>query len=136
MQQISSPRAKILVVEDEPVTGMFIRETLETAGFRVALAATAGEARQRLRAERFEFDAAILDIGLPDEPGDLLAREIRGEQPELPIIMATALSETEVACQVPHDSKLSSIGKPYDGGALIAALEAFGVRAAACTRRT
>ncbi len=136
MQEISRPRAKILVVEDEPVTGMFIQETLETAGFRVALAATAGEARQRLRAEQFEFDAAILDIGLPDEPGDLLAREIRGEQPELPIIMATALSEAEVACQVTPDSKLSSIGKPYDGSALIAALEAFGVHAAACTRRT
>jgi DNA-binding response OmpR family regulator len=122
MPQISASLTNVLVVEDEHVIGLFIQDTLEQAGFQVELTATANEARQRLRTSPAVFVAAIIDVGLPDQPGDELAQEIRRMQPQLPIIIATGLREDVFAKRFANDAKIRTIGKPYDGPMLLFAL--------------
>jgi len=118
----------ILVVEDELVTGMFIQESLEAAGFRVELTASAEEARRRFHTVTGDFDAAIIDVGLPDARGDELVQEIRERRPDLPIIIATGLTETVLVDRFASDAKLRTIDKPYDSHVLLAALAGFDVR--------
>jgi DNA-binding response OmpR family regulator len=120
--------SNILVVEDELVTGMFIREALQAAGFRVELTASAEEARQRFETVTADFDAAIIDVGLPGARGDELVQEIRERRPDLPIIIATGLTETVLIERLASDPKLLTIDKPYDSHVLVAALAVFDVR--------
>lgn len=118
----AADRPNVLVVEDEHLIGLFIQDALETAGFNVALTATAGEARQKLYPDMAAFQAAVIDVGLPDESGDVLAREIRARQSDFPIVIATGRQHSEIADLLTCDPKVLAIAKPYDGPVLVSAL--------------
>lgn len=77
------------MVEDEYLIVLFVRDVLEEAGFGVESAATANEARQRFKTSGAGFHAAIIDVGLPDHPGEELVQEFRKARPDFPIIIAT-----------------------------------------------
>src|SRR3546814_3331172 len=74
---------------------------LEALGFTVIEAGSAAEAR-RCFAETTDIRAALIDVGLPDARGDLLAAELRQELADLPVILATGRSEE-------HTSELQSL---------------------------
>ena len=78
----------ILVVEDELLVRMFAVDALEDAGFRVLEAGTAAEAMKALNGAT-NVRAALIDMGLPDRPGDHLRadsarHEERPRPPEVP----------------------------------------------------
>lgn len=83
-----NPSLTILVVEDEPLIGMTLVDMLEEMGHRAVEAFSAGEALERFSGEP-AIDVVITDIGLPDRPGDALARELRTRRPGLPVIFAS-----------------------------------------------
>ena len=68
---------RILLVEDELLIQMLAVEYLEDAGFKVDTAGSATEAMNKLALIPGRVDAVILDVGLPDRSGDILAKEIR-----------------------------------------------------------
>jgi CheY-like chemotaxis protein len=106
--------ATVLIVEDEIVVSFFIRTLFEERGLQVAVAATAAEALQLIQAAGPALGAAIIDVGLPDGPGDQLVAPIRAMLPELPIVIATGFSETEFGRRFQEDTRLRVIGKPFD----------------------
>lgn len=82
--------ATVLVVEDERKLRELLRSYLERAGLTVLSAAT-GAAALSL-AQSASPDLVVLDLGLPDVPGEEVARELRlGSQ--VPIIILTAKAE-------------------------------------------
>jgi len=84
---------RILVVDDEPDLLELVRLNLSQAGFRVATAASGGEAMKSLRASR--PDLMVLDLMLPDMSGTELCRRLRSDPSfaALPIIMLTARAD-------------------------------------------
>jgi DNA-binding response OmpR family regulator len=115
---------RILLVEDEPLISMVTAELLCDEGFTVVEAATATEALSKLTVH---FAAAIIDLGLPDRPGDVLARELRQVQADIPILIASGRDRQEVARIFANDDKVGCVGKPYDIVQLMTALHALGV---------
>jgi DNA-binding response OmpR family regulator len=105
---------------------MVTAELLVDAGFAVEEAATAAEAMARLTTR---FAAAIIDLGLPDRPGDALARDLRQVQADLPILIASGRDRQEVARIFKDDVKVGCVSKPYDIAHLVAGLRALGVSA-------
>lgn len=83
----------ILLVEDDAGIARFIQRALKAEGYQVTWQTLAAEARPLLASGR--FDAAILDLGLPDGDGRDLASEARARGIDLPICMLTARSELE-----------------------------------------
>ncbi|HEX5818999.1 MAG TPA: response regulator transcription factor [Gemmatimonadales bacterium] len=79
---------RILVVEDESALAASLAKGLRQAAHAVDLAPTLAEARSRLAMER--YDGVLLDLGLPDGSGLVLAREIRGRGDRVPILVLTA----------------------------------------------
>lgn len=114
MHESAAAASTILIVEDEIVVSFFIRTLFEERGLRVAVASTAAEALQLIETLGPKLSAAILDVGLPDTPGDQLVEPIRAVLPGLPIVIATGFSETEFGRRFQDDERLRVIGKPFD----------------------
>ena len=84
--------ATVLVVEDERKLRDFIRSYLEHAGYTVLSTGSGAEAITM--AATAAPDLVVLDLGLPDVPGETVARELRATSPT-PILMLTAKSSEE-----------------------------------------
>lgn len=125
MHESSAKASTILIVEDEIVVSFFIRTLFEERGLRVAVAATAAEALQLIETLGPNLGAAIIDVGLPDTPGDQLVAPIRAALPGLPIVIATGFSETEFGRRFQDDDRVRVIGKPFDAPLLWSALGAL-----------
>ncbi len=125
-----SADASILVVEDELLVRMFAVDALEDAGFRVLQAGTAAEAIQALQGAP-DVRAALVDIGLPDRPGDQLAAEIHALRSDLPIVIASGRSGRELRERFIGNPRIAILVKPYTGPLLLEVLAAVGVAATA-----
>ncbi|HZL01372.1 MAG TPA: response regulator transcription factor [Caulobacteraceae bacterium] len=68
---------RIVVVEDEPLTRRVLELGLSREGFEVVSAPDAASCRAILASRR--IDAVVLDLGLPDADGMVLASEIRAK---------------------------------------------------------
>lgn len=86
-------KSKILYVEDDETLGFITSENLERKGYDVRLSQDGESALALFRAE--SFDICLLDVMLPKLDGFTLARLIRKENEEIPIIFISAKSLTE-----------------------------------------
>ncbi len=82
----------ILLVEDERKLRELVRTYLEQAGFAVLSTGSGAEALSL--AASAAPDLLVLDLGLPDVPGEAVARELRATG-STPILMLTAKSSEE-----------------------------------------
>jgi DNA-binding response OmpR family regulator len=84
---------RLLVIEDEPRIAEILKSGLQRAGFAVDVMHRCADAREALAVT--VYDAAILDLGLPDGDGlDLLA-ELRAAHNSVPILVLTARDAVE-----------------------------------------
>lgn len=79
-------RSHILVVDDEADVRELLRNLLEPEGFTVSPAESGGRMRELLQTG--DIDLVILDLGLPDEDGLTLTRELRRVS-DMPVIILT-----------------------------------------------
>jgi DNA-binding response OmpR family regulator len=79
---------RLLIVEDEARIAELVRSGLSRAGFTVDIAATAADAIAAL--EVGSYDAAILDLGLPDGDGIDVLRQARRAGLNIPFLLLTA----------------------------------------------
>jgi DNA-binding response OmpR family regulator len=114
-----------LLVEDEVLVAMVATEALEELGFRVLEAASAARALELAAAHKDTIAVAMIDLGLPDRPGEELIRELRTLYPALPIIIASGKGAGAIDASLKSLRKLAIITKPYDFGDLRAAIELF-----------
>src|ERR1700733_5075420 len=82
----------VLVVEDERKLRDLVRPYLERAGF--AVLSTGSGAEAITMAATASPDLVVLDLGLPDVPGETVAAELRASS-ATPILMLTAKSAEE-----------------------------------------
>lgn len=94
-------RARILLVEDNPVNQLVAKGMLGKLGCEVIVAAHGGEALKLL--EEQSFDMVLMDCNMPVMDGYEASRQIRrsGRWPDLPIVALTAnaMSEERERCR-------------------------------------
>ena len=92
-----SGRLRILIVDDHPIVRQGLRQTLADAAQigEIVEAATPQEALD-LVGQR-EWDAVILDIGLPGRGGLDVLKDIKREVPGLPVLILSMHSEDQYA---------------------------------------
>jgi CheY-like chemotaxis protein len=126
--QDAQPRtSRLLVVEDEPLLQLLIVDTMRDIGLAAEAVGSAAEALERLRGQPDNFAGAVVDVGLPDRPGDELVAEMRALRATLPIILSTGQDEAAFRDRFGRDPLVGYLGKPYSIGQLEAALRAVGV---------
>src|SRR5579883_10036 len=84
---------RLLIVEDEARIAELVRDGLARAGFAVDAASTAADAIAAL--EVGSYDAAILDLGLPDGDGLNVLAEARRSGNVIPFLLLTARDAVE-----------------------------------------
>ena len=84
---------KILIVEDEPKTGDYLRQGLTEAGFVVDLARNGIDGRHLALTE--DYDLVVLDIMLPGIDGWSVLRDIRADGRQMPVLFLTARDRVE-----------------------------------------
>lgn len=111
-------RQRILVVEDEPAIADTIIYALATDGFEPQWCATGGAAIDAARAGNFAL--AVLDVGLPDQNGFELFKQLQTIGTGLPAIFLTARSseiDKVVGLELGADDY---IAKPFSPRELVA----------------
>ena len=113
---------RILLIEDDSRLAAMVAEYLGQAGYRVEVAASGKAGLERLGRE--PFDAAVLDLMLPDMDGLEVCRSLRQRSP-LPILMLTARGDAAdriVGLEIGADDYLP---KPFEPRELLARLRAI-----------
>src|SRR5690606_25696968 len=108
--QAQGERRRILVVEDNPDLGNFTAQILEDHGYRISYARSAEEALAQLAGPESDFDAVFSDVVMPGMGGLALARELRRQRPQLPVILTSGYSE---AIAEGGDQGFAFLAKPY-----------------------
>src|ERR1700732_830269 len=78
----------LLLVEDEPQIQVFLKRSLEEAGYHVDAAADAKTA-MRLALEE-TYDIFVIDLGLPDQDGMALILRLRQHGVSGPVLILSA----------------------------------------------
>ncbi len=77
---------RVLIVDDNLDIAQLLSEALELEGYQTTTAHDASAALETWR--RFQPQAGILDVGLPDLDGYELARKLRAEHGPAPVLIA------------------------------------------------
>jgi two-component system, OmpR family, copper resistance phosphate regulon response regulator CusR len=84
---------KLLIVEDEPKTGEYLKQGLAEAGFVVDLARDGLDGLHLAMAG--DYDLAVLDVMLPGMDGWQILKALRGAGRDLPVLFLTARDQVE-----------------------------------------
>ena len=115
MSAAQPAKPRLLIVEDEVMIRVFMRDVFENAGFKAREAANAGEALALLQAE--EFAAVVTDILMPGTLSGLdLARVIDSKWPRIGIVLVSGRGAPSLA-RMP--AKARFIAKPCHAEVLL-----------------
>ena len=84
---------KLLIIEDEPKTGEYLRQGLQEAGFAVELANQGADGLHL--ASEGDHDLLILDVMLPGLDGWQVLRQLRAQGRQMPVLLLSARDQVE-----------------------------------------
>ena len=84
---------KLLIIEDEPKTGEYLRQGLQEAGFAVELANHGADGLHL--ASEGDHDLLILDVMLPGLDGWQVLRQLRAQGRQMPVLLLSARDQVE-----------------------------------------
>ena len=117
---------KILVIEDDPTVGQFVKRGLEEHRWGVELVADGEEGEQR--AASGAFDLVILDMRLPGKSGLDVLTALRGRGFERPVLVLTAQDAVDAKVSTLRAGADDYVTKPFAFEELLARVEALARR--------
>jgi DNA-binding NtrC family response regulator len=118
---VLNPQRPIMIVDDEPSILMAIDTTLQLAGLNNTV--TCRDSRRvmdLLAADPVEV--LLLDLNMPNVDGHRLLEDVRGEYPDVPVIIVTGAVEVESAVRCIKKGAFDYILKPVESDRLITAV--------------
>ena len=116
-------KAKILIIEDDPVITEFLSTGLKYEGYEVT-PKTAGKAGLDAL-QQATFDLIILDVMLPDIDGFEVCRHIRNRGSDIPILMLTVKKEISDRVKGLDSGADDYLTKPFSFDELLARIRAL-----------
>ncbi|MDP3203700.1 MAG: response regulator, partial [Hydrogenophaga sp.] len=113
----ASPRARLLVVDDDADMLRLLAMRLGSAGYHVTSVGSAEAALSQLDIERPQL--VLSDVRLPGKDGLALFDEIRKRHPSLPVILLTAHGTIPDAVEATARGVFTYLTKPYDAKELL-----------------
>lgn len=117
---------KILVIEDDPTVGSYIRRGLEEQRWGVDLVTDGEEGETRASSEA--YDLIVLDMRLPGRSGMDVLRNLRARGFERPVLVLTAQDAVDAKVQALRAGADDYVTKPFAFEELLARVEALSRR--------
>lgn len=114
---------KILVIEDDPTVGEFVRRGLEEQRWQATLVNNGLEGEQMAFAQ--PFDLVILDMRLPGRNGLDVLRTLRSRGFERPVLVLTAQDAVDAKVETLRAGADDYVTKPFAFEELLARVEAL-----------
>ncbi|GAC1517217.1 MAG: response regulator transcription factor [Gemmatimonadaceae bacterium] len=117
---------KVLVIEDDPTVGQFVKRGLEQHRWAVDLVADGEEGERLARAET--YDLVVLDVRLPGKSGLDVLRDLRTRGFERPVLVLTAQDAIDAKVTTLRAGADDYVTKPFAFEELLARIEALARR--------
>ena len=117
---------RILVIEDDPTVGQYVKRGLEEHRWAVDLA-TDGEQGER-RASSEAYDLIVLDMRLPGKSGLAVLQSLRARGFERPVLVLTAQDAVDAKVATLRAGADDYVTKPFAFEELLARVEALARR--------
>lgn len=116
-------KARVLVVDDEPLITLAISHFLKDKGFEVTCCENGTQALAEI--EKNTFDVCIVDLRLPDIDGLCLLEEIKKRTLDTGVIIITAYADIKSAVQAIKNGAFDYLAKPFNNEELLVIIEKF-----------
>ena len=103
---------QMLIVDDEPDVCECLKSFFSAKGFAVTEAATGHGAIERFVCEH--PDVVLLELGLPDCFGLDVLRHLKALEPEVRVVMVTAMDQPELRRQAHEAGARGYVTNPFD----------------------
>ena len=113
----------VLVIEDDPTVGSFVKRGFEEQRWGVELVANGEEGESLATGDA--FDIVILDMRLPGKSGMDVLRALRGRGFEKPVLVLTAQDAVDAKVQTLRAGADDYVTKPFAFEELLARVEAL-----------
>jgi two-component system copper resistance phosphate regulon response regulator CusR len=117
---------KVLVIEDDPTVGKFVKRGLEEQRYSVDLV-TDGDEGERLATSQ-PYDLIVLDLRLPRRSGIDVLRSLRARGFERPVLVLTAQDAVDAKVETLRAGADDYVTKPFAFEELLARVEAIARR--------
>ncbi len=117
---------KILVIEDDPTVGQFVKRGFEEQRWIVDLVDNGNDGEERAMAD--EYDVIILDMRLPGKSGAEVLRGLRSRGSERPVLILTAQDAVDAKVDTLRAGADDYVTKPFAFEELLARVEALARR--------
>ncbi len=117
---------KVLVIEDDPTVGQFVKRGLEEQRWTVDLVADGEEGEQLAKSQ--PYDLVVLDMRLPGRSGLEVLRNLRSKGFERPILVLTAQDAVDAKVETLRAGADDYVTKPFAFEELLARVEALARR--------
>ena len=117
---------KLLVIEDDPTVGQFVKRGLEEQRWTVDLVADGEEGEALARSQ--PYDLIVLDLRLPGRGGQQVLRNLRARGFEKPILVLTAQDAVDAKVETLRAGADDYVTKPFAFEELLARVEALARR--------
>ncbi len=117
----TTPKARILVVDDEDDLRMLLDHVVSSAGYDVTTATDGQDAISKI--QNNTFDLALLDIQMPHANGIEVLKYIRSNSPTTKAVMLTGYAELKYAMEAREYGAKDFISKPYKLEEIIKTIE-------------
>jgi CheY-like chemotaxis protein len=108
----------ILLVEDEDQVRNLTSSILTRHGYRVLTAASGAEALQIARDLTEPIHLLLTDVVMPGMNGPILAQEVRGLRPEIPVLYMSGYTDASITGEDVFAGDVAYIEKPFTSAAL------------------
>jgi two-component system response regulator ResD len=103
----------LLLVDDEKPLLALLRRFLERAGYLVDAAETAQDALMKCRQQPCPFHVVVLDLKLPDMPGEALLPLLLDTAPGLRVLISSGTPFSHESLPPQYRARVGAILKPY-----------------------
>ena len=117
---------RILVIEDDPTVGQYVKRGLEEHRWAVDLVADGQEGEERASSEA--YDLVILDMRLPTKSGTEVLHSLRAKGFERPVLVLTAQDAVDAKVATLRAGADDYVTKPFAFEELLARVEALSRR--------
>ena len=117
---------RILVIEDDPTVGQYVKRGLEEHRWAVDLVADGEEGERRASSEA--YDLVILDMRLPTKSGTEVLHALRAKGFERPVLVLTAQDAVDAKVATLRAGADDYVTKPFAFEELLARVEALARR--------